>query len=125
VRPGMRMRRVCTDTLVHTSKRSGNEQPGRGGGRDECVRPHRYTRATSHGTSHQAGEEDAASVYGYTCTLQANSHGTSGLAREQDATIVYGYTGILVHMYTRAYSECTPSGQAREEDATHVHGHTV
>jgi hypothetical protein len=45
------------------------------------------------GTSGQAWEEDAASVYWYTGTFRAHSQGTSGQAREANAARVYGYTG--------------------------------
>ena len=83
------MRRVCKGTRVHMSKQSQSEWPGKGGGCGECVRVHyehtvrqrvarqrrRIWRACTgtllahiQATSGQAGEEDAASVYGYTKT---------------------------------------------------------
>jgi len=48
---------VCTGTPVHY------EQTVRKGGYGEFVRVHRYT------TSKQSGEDDGASLYGYTGTL--------------------------------------------------------
>jgi len=58
--------------------------------------------------SKQSGEEDAASVYGYTGTLGANTQGRgigecvrvyrytmSKQPGEEDGVSVYGYTGTL------------------------------
>jgi len=58
---------VCVQESQYTlSKPSGNPWPCQGGGGGECVLVHWYTTSKQLGTSGQAREGDAASVYGYT-----------------------------------------------------------
>ena len=99
-RPGRRMWRVCTGTLVHCVQagrervarpgkrlwrvymgtlvryvqavRGRGARPGQGGGGRECIWVRRYAMCKQAGTNGQAREEDEASVYRYTGTLCAS-----------------------------------------------------
>ena len=51
-------------------------------------------RASRQGTSGQAREEDAASVWKYTGTFRSNSQGSGQNGREDSAS-VHGYSGAL------------------------------
>jgi len=75
------------------SQQSGNEWAGQKGGCGESVRVHRYTMSQQSGNGWAGpGGGCGESVRG-TGALVDNNQGTSGQAREEDAASLYGYTG--------------------------------